>query len=304
MNIRGKDLYVETYGSKENPALLYLHGGPGESCYDFSAHQPERLQDDFYLIAIDQRGVCRSALIEEGESVGFQDLVEDCEALRKELGIHKWSLIGHSFGGYLALSYVDQYPQSIERVIFECPTFDFKLTAKELLRKTAMLLGKYGKKEAQSNALKLIESDIQPREFVEKYLPLSDELSEHRMEIYTYNFDNPTDYFAEYTDAQIDEFYDRSDVHYTMLREEGVIFDSLLPKLQTIKNPMLLMTAEHDAVTCAHHVTAFKNDAENGEIIHFEKCGHTPHYEDADRFTHVVKSYLLVETKSDKSVHT
>ncbi len=293
MNIRGKDIYVETYGSKENPALLYLHGGPGESCYDFSAHQPERLQDDFYLIAIDQRGVCRSALIEEDEAFGFQDLVDDCEALREALGIEKWSLIGHSVGGYLALSYVNQYPKSVERVIFECPTFDFKLTSKFLLKKTARLLNKYGKPESAKKALELIEQDLSPRDFVESYLPLSDELGEKRMEIYTYNFNNPTDYWAGYTEEEVDELYDRSEVHYNRLREEGKIFENLLPTLKKVKRPMLLMTAEHDAVTCEHHVAAFEKDAEFGEIIHFKECGHTPHYEAADRFADVVKEFLL-----------
>lgn len=284
--------------SVENPALLYLHGGPGESCYDFSAHQPTRLKDDFYVIAIDQRGVCRSELIKDDEAFGFQDLVEDCEALRESLGIQKWSVIGHSVGGYLALSYVTQYPESIERVIFECPTFDFKLTSKALLKRTAILLGKYDKNASMKKALELIDTDLSPREFVEAYMPLSDELGENRMEIYTYNFDNPTDYFAGYSDEDIDELYDRSEVHYTRLRDEGKIVENLLPNLKKVKTPMLLMTGEHDPVTCQHHVAAFQNDAENGEIIHFENCGHTPHYEAPDRFAEIVKEYV----RSEKTV--
>ena len=104
MTIRNKGIHVETHGSKESPALLYLHGGPGESCYDFSFHQSGRLGKHFYLVAIDQRGVCRSEAIQENEEFGFQDLVDDCEALRKELGIDKWSVLGHSFGGFLALN--------------------------------------------------------------------------------------------------------------------------------------------------------------------------------------------------------
>lgn len=44
INIRGKKLYVETHGNPKNKPVLYLHGGPGESCYDFSFHQAERLK--------------------------------------------------------------------------------------------------------------------------------------------------------------------------------------------------------------------------------------------------------------------
>ncbi|WRP04622.1 alpha/beta hydrolase [Rossellomorea aquimaris] len=297
MTIRKKGIYVETHGSKENPALLYLHGGPGESCYDFSFHQSERLGKHFYLIAIDQRGVCRSEAIQENEEFGFQDLVEDCEALRKELGIDKWSVIGHSFGGFLALAYVSQYPESIEKVIFECPTFDYTLTSKGLLRKTARLFGKYNRYELQGKAMKLAEEHLSPRDFTEIYMKLSDELGEHRMQIYTHNFDNPTDYYATYTDEEWDTLYDRSDHHYHLLREEGVIFTSLLDRIKLIETPMLLLTGEYDPVTCEKHVEIFKRDAANGEIVHFKHSGHTPHYEEADRFKQVILDYLLVKDR-------
>lgn len=85
IKIRGKGLYVEEYGAKEIPLILYLHGGPGESCYDFTYHQKERLQNDFRIIAFDQRGVCRSEGIVDSENFSLDDLIEDCEALRKHL---------------------------------------------------------------------------------------------------------------------------------------------------------------------------------------------------------------------------
>ncbi len=145
MNIRGKKLYVETHGNPKNKPVLYLHGGPGESCYDFSFHQAERLKDYLYVIMIDQRGVCRSEEITEDETFGLKDLIEDCEELKKALQIEKWSIVGHSFGGYLALLYAATYPNSIEKIIFEGPTFDFALTSRSLLQKTGTLLKKYGK---------------------------------------------------------------------------------------------------------------------------------------------------------------
>ena len=55
--------------------------------------------------------------ITEDEAFGLNDLIEDCEEL-KVLQIEKWSIIGHSFGGYVALLYASIYPSSIE-IIFE-----------------------------------------------------------------------------------------------------------------------------------------------------------------------------------------
>lgn len=295
IEIRGKGIYVEDFGSVEKPALLYLHGGPGESCFDFTYHQKNRLKDHFRVIAIDQRGVCRSEVIGEEENFSLNDIVEDCEDLRKHLNINKWSLIGHSFGGYVSLLYATTYPNSIDKVIFECPTFDFELTSRFLLRKTAKIARKYNNEDLADRCIALaLRTDKTPQQLTEEYMDLSDELGENRMEIYRYITDNPTDYYSAYTDEEWDKFYDRSEIHYNLLREEGKIFESVLHRIKEVKNPMLLMTAEHDAATCEKHIEVFESNAPNGKIHHFEQCGHTPHYETPDLFKQVVIDFLSV----------
>ncbi|MCA1054013.1 alpha/beta hydrolase [Rossellomorea aquimaris] len=292
IEIRGKKLYVEVHGPEDKPAVLYLHGGPGESCHDFSFHQSERLGKDVRLIAIDQRGVCRSEVIGENEEFGLNDLIEDCEALRNHFNIDTWSVIGHSFGGFLSLLYASQYPQSIRKVILEGPTLDFELTSRSLIRKTAHLLKKHGKPELSARGMSLAESDVSIRELTEQYMALSDELGDNRMEIYRYNHDAPTDYLSYHTEVEWDEFYDRSDLHYNLLREEGKIFDSLLHLIKEVENPMLMAIGKYDAVPCDVHINTFKRDAVNGSIHVFEGSGHTPHYEEADEFRKVVLEFL------------
>ncbi|PLT27815.1 alpha/beta fold hydrolase [Peribacillus deserti] len=292
IEIRGKKLYVECYGSHDSPAVLYLHGGPGESCYDFSYHQSRRLEGRFRLIAIDQRGVCRSEAIKDDEVFGLDDLIEDCEALRNHLNIKKWSLIGHSFGGFLSLLYVSRYPHSINKVVFEGPTFDFELTARSLIRRTAKLLKKHGQPELHDRGLALADSNLPIRELTEKYMELSDELGENRMEIYRHNHSNPTDYYSFYSEEEWDEFYDKSEVHYNLLREEGEIFHSLLPTIKHVTNPMLLAIGKYDAATCEKHIEIFKKDAIDGKIHVFDHSGHTPHYEEADKFKEIVIAFL------------
>ena len=290
MQVRGKKLYVEMYGSLENPPVLYLHGGPGEMCFDFSYHQVHRLQDFFRLIVIDQRGVGRSEKISQQEPFGLRDLIEDCEELRKKLQIEKWSVIGHSFGGFLALLYAAMYPQSIQKIIFEGPTFDFALTSRALLKKTGILLKKYGKEKQGNECIAIVESDANSGELLEAYLKLSAELEEQRMEIYNY-VEDETDYNI-YSEEEWEEFYDRSDIHFTRLKEEGEIHQSLLSKLKDVENPMLLIIGEYDVVTCETQIQAFKRDAQNGKIIVLEESGHTPHYEAADQFAKTVIDFL------------
>jgi proline iminopeptidase len=44
-------------------------------------------------------------------------MVEDIEALRKQLGVPRLALMGHSFGGALALEYAAAYPQHVAKLV-------------------------------------------------------------------------------------------------------------------------------------------------------------------------------------------
>ncbi|MGB8002519.1 MAG: alpha/beta hydrolase [Anaerobacillus sp.] len=292
ITIRDKELYVEVHGSSNLPPLLYLHGGPGESCFDFSYHQAERLEDNFMVIAIDQRGVCRSEAVTEEENFGLCDLIEDCEAIRKHFGLESWSVLGHSFGGYLGVHYATQYPEAIDHLLLECPTFDFTLTSRSLMKKTSRLLEKFSNQEAAIECMAIAQNEkIKNRELAELYTEYSDLLGEDRMEIYIHNDEQPTDY-SYYSEAKWDELYDKSEVHYNLLREEGEIFDSLLPVLHELSMPTLLLTGEHDPVTCQEQITVFKEVVKNGAIYHFSNSGHTPHDEEADHFAYAITQFI------------
>ncbi|MCC2376917.1 alpha/beta hydrolase [Bacillus wiedmannii] len=290
MHIRGKKIYVETHGNPKNNPVLYLHGGPGESCYDFSYHQAERLKGALFVIMIDQRGVCRSEEITEDEAFGLKDLIEDCEELKKVLQIEKWSVIGHSFGGYVALLYASIYPSSIEKIIFEAPTFDFALTSRALLQKTGHLLKKYGKEEVAEESIAYSSSNATSEELLDAYIRLSDELEENRMEIYNYKEDVTDE--SLYSDEEWEVFSNRSKIHFDRLKLEGACHTSLLSKIKEVQNSMLLIVGKHDVVTCEKQIETFNKDARNGDYIVFEESGHTPHYEEADRFAEIVIQFL------------
>ena len=40
-------------------------------------------------------------------------IVRDAEAIRLKLGVKKWSILGQSFGGFCALTYLSFYPESL-----------------------------------------------------------------------------------------------------------------------------------------------------------------------------------------------
>jgi pimeloyl-ACP methyl ester carboxylesterase len=95
--------------------LLFVHGGPGQGAYPFMALQGDLLSDGLRVIGLDQRGVDRSAPLPAGAGLTIAELVEDCEAVRHELGVDRGVVLGQSFGGILALRYAVTYPDAPEQ---------------------------------------------------------------------------------------------------------------------------------------------------------------------------------------------
>jgi proline iminopeptidase len=103
-------------GKSAGTTLLFLHGGPGYNSYSFEAQAGKALEGKLRMIYLDQRGSGRSERPWTG-AYSVPLMVEDIEALRKQLAVPKLALMGHSFGGALALEYAAAYPQHVEKVV-------------------------------------------------------------------------------------------------------------------------------------------------------------------------------------------
>ena len=109
--------------SPETPPVVFLHGGPGQGSAHFDALSGPYLEPSLRMIYLDQRGSGHSERPWTNE-YSIDLLVEDVEALRKYLGAPEIALIGHSFGGTLALEYAAKYPEHTSHVVFVSGLWD------------------------------------------------------------------------------------------------------------------------------------------------------------------------------------
>jgi proline iminopeptidase len=114
--VDGLRLWYKVAGQGAGTPLLFLHGGPGYNSYSFEAQAGRALDGSLKMIYLDQRGSGRSERPWTGVYT-IPAMVEDIEALRKQLGVPKLALMGHSFGGALALEYAAAYPQHVARLV-------------------------------------------------------------------------------------------------------------------------------------------------------------------------------------------
>jgi proline iminopeptidase len=96
--------------------MVVLHGGPS---FDLNYLLPEmdRLADSFRLVYYSQRGRGLSSDGVDPEDVTMDREVEDLEMLRKRLGLDTVALIGHSWGGFLAMCYAVAHSDRVSHLI-------------------------------------------------------------------------------------------------------------------------------------------------------------------------------------------
>jgi proline iminopeptidase len=109
--VRDVSLFVDVIGHGE--PLLLMHGGPGADHWTLLPLCP--LSAERTLVAYDHRANGRSTGDET--TLTWDNLTADADALREQLGFGRWAVLGHSFGGKVALEYALRYPDRVSALI-------------------------------------------------------------------------------------------------------------------------------------------------------------------------------------------
>ncbi len=108
-------IHYKIFGKGE--PLLIINGGPGMNCEGFSS-LATLLKDDYQIILYDQRGTGQSTLnVIDPTTLSMDLLIKDIEVLRNHLSIEKWTLLGHSFGGFVAQHYASKHSDKLKGMV-------------------------------------------------------------------------------------------------------------------------------------------------------------------------------------------
>ncbi len=159
-------LFARASGHLESGnVLIAVNGGPGLSSHYMLSL--ERLANtELAVVTYDQRGVSRSTDVRRiPDNFTLQKYVEDLEYVRAASGAETVHLLGHSWGGLVALSYAVTHPERIRSIVLVgCgpPTWDGIRTC----------FGKIQQRFAELQASGLVPNDLTPgtQEFGEAIL--------------------------------------------------------------------------------------------------------------------------------------
>lgn len=109
--VSGVTLHYRSWG--RGPTVLLLSGGPGASS-DYLESVYAHVAASSRAILLDQRGTGRSVLRRsDSTTLTLRLAIHDIEALRQRLGVDRLILVGHSWGGQLAMAYLAAYPAHV-----------------------------------------------------------------------------------------------------------------------------------------------------------------------------------------------
>jgi pimeloyl-ACP methyl ester carboxylesterase len=276
VSIRDVSLHVEVLG--DGYPLVLMHGGPGADLYTMLPFR--RCADQFTLIFYDHRcnGRSRGAAV---ESMNWENLTADADALRQNLGFDRWAVLGHSFGGHVALEYALRYPDSLSHLLLLDSGGDSRWSqenAPQLLAKRG-----YGPKRAEL-ARRWFNGDFEPREMMPIFWRIGGAYAH-----------------ATGLRALFQAGRDLAEGAWrSRMRAEPLIFAgrqllkgwTVMDRLDEIAVPTLVIAGRDDFVFPPEHQAELAAGIPGAHLCIIERAGHNPHSEQSGEVMSAVRAFM------------
>ncbi|PTL75553.1 alpha/beta fold hydrolase [Vitiosangium sp. GDMCC 1.1324] len=278
--LNGVRLYYRIAGEApaERAPVLFLHGGPGYNSYSFARLMGTRLEKSRRMVYLDQRGCGRSERPWDGR-YSLEVLVADLEALRQELGVERWVLMGHSFGGTLALEYAARHPEHVAGMVYVSGFSDaassFATWKRELERLYPGRLAAAASPEDPSDYGQVMRAlrGVDAQAFFNQLQ------------------------FHNATYLQMQDAVDAESGLSNTGEMSRALFSTELPRYRFsasahVTAPVLVVGGRYDNSIGLESIQALAKTLPHATFLEYEQSGHFPYLEEADRFARDVTQFL------------
>lgn len=272
MMIRGISMNIKIMG--QGSPLALMHGGPGADLYTMLSFKP--LADQFTLVFYDHRCNGRSEGAEVS-SMTWENLTADADALREKLGFDRWAVLGHSFGGNVALEYALRYPQRVSALVLVNSGGDYRVVRENA---PAVLAQRGYTPELVELSRRFLNGQIEPNEMFPSLMKLGKAYSP-----YLSPWQMP---HMILTGIQ------------TKLQPEAMIFGetqllrnwAIMDRLGEIQAPTLVIAGREDFIYPPEHQEALAAGLPNARLVFIDRAGHNPHDEQPVKVQRLIRDFL------------
>jgi pimeloyl-ACP methyl ester carboxylesterase len=279
--IRGND--------KDNPVILFVHGGPGTSEIPYAGKYQDLLETKFTVVHYDQRASGKSFhFFEDYSNLSPDLLVEDLLAItdyiKERLDKEKVILIGHSYGTYIGMQAAYKTPEKYEAYVgigqmsniveSEIDNLNYTIDQAQSAGNTDDVLYLQGITEKIKNG-----EMFTPRNYVIKYGGA------------TRLIDNPD---GNNIGMLVSSEYNLLDViryNYGLPYSQNILLKNLtensLPSIVTeLELPFYFIMGKYDYMTSSNAAKKYFDmiEADNKEFISFNQSAHYPQFEEKEKF--------------------
>ncbi len=270
--------------------MLFVHGGPGQGCYDFMYAQGDLLARKLRVIGVDQRGTLRSDPLPAVPPLSAELLVADFEALRARLRIESWAVLGHSAGAGYALRYVTSHPGAVRGVIFDCPCWDADMSDRYRLPVVARRLEELGQLPDAERCRELAAKSGRLT-FSDGTRQAMQTLGAHYLEQFFHDRGAAAGFTALLEASGLTpEQWQRGNSHWPL---RAAMYESVLPLLARVRRPALLMRGQDDLVTTPDMIAAFERTIAGAVVRTFGSSGHFGYLEEPAEYGAAVTEFVL-----------
>jgi proline iminopeptidase len=274
--IRDVSLFVDVVG--RGYPLVLMHGGPGADHWTMLPFQ--RCADRFTLVFYDHRCNGRSVGAPVS-SMTWENLTADADALRQKLGFDKWAVLGHSFGGHVALEYALRYPDSLSHLVLLDTGGDSRWSQQN----AADLLAKRGYSPQKVELVRrFFNGQIAPREMVPALMRFG------------------SAYYHHPSILLLAREMIRGEWR-TKTRPEALIFAgrhllkgwTVMDRLGEITAPTLVMAGRDDFLFPPEHQLELAAGIPDARLRIIERAGHNPHSERPAEVMDAVRDFISAD---------
>lgn len=263
--VNNTDLYTKKIGN--GPPVIIVHGGPLlDHSYLLPALSP--LAEKHTLLFYDQRLSGRSAGEVDSADISIDAFVEDIEALRTSFSFSEVHLLGHSWGGFLAMQYALRYPENLRSLAL----LNSLPASYDTWQKEEAVLAQRQTRADSIARLSILQSDMftsdQPRA-IELLLKLA----------FQKQFANPG--LVDSLSFYIPEDYTTRSRQFARLMPELVAYD-LSEGLQTLSVRTLVVYGDTEPAA-GFSGLEMKHLLPNANLIVLENSGHFPFIEHPEK---------------------
>lgn len=285
VDVGGHRVVAYSYGAGEKVVFL-LNGGPGLPCdYLRDAHS-FLAGHGFRVVAFDQLGCGASDRPTDKALWTIGRYVEETEAVRQALGLGKVHLLGHSWGGWLAIDYALTHPEALKTLILEDTAADLPHLMAEMHRLRAAL----GTETVEMLIAHEADGSFGHPEYQAAITLLN---YRHVCRMQTW----PAPLLASLNDWNMGPYMEMQGpnefLYIGNLKDWNRTAD-----LYRIACPVLITVGRHDEITPACALRMKQNLAQ-AELVVFPNSSHMPFYEEPAAYDAVLLAFLARHTATE-----